>query len=104
MDQVDVTWARALKVWWSFAWRASLLIFLVMFPLEAILMFFFMRYMPQPGHNLDPRQGMRMVSTMMVMWPLFMALMVALQAIGMRWMLRSAHWSDFRLAVLPPEQ
>ena len=104
MDQVDVTWGLALKIWWSFCWRASVLFFLVVFPLELIGMIFMSRYMPHPGQKgMDPKQAMRISSGMMIAWPILMALVVAIQAQGMRWMLRKARWSDFRLAVLPHE-
>lgn len=46
-----MTWGRALKIWWSFAWRSMVLFFLV-----------------SPGQKLDPHQGMRMASAMMVVW------------------------------------
>ena len=104
MDQVDVTWGRALKIWWSFCWRWSVLFFLVLFPLEAILMFVMFRNMPHQGQKFDPQQSMRMPSGMMIAWPVLMAVIIALQAQGMRWMLRKARWSDFRLAVVPREQ
>jgi heme/copper-type cytochrome/quinol oxidase subunit 2 len=103
MEQVEITWQRALKVWWSYSWRALILIFAVMLPIEAIFMFFIVKHMPPPGQPMDPQQGMRWASTMMVLWPLLMALLIALQVAGMRWALRSARWSDFRLAVLPRE-
>jgi hypothetical protein len=102
--QLDVTWGQALKIWWSFTWRSSVLFVLIVFPLEAILMFFLFRNMPQHGQKLDPQQGIRMASRMMMAWPVLMALVIALQAAGMRWMLQKARWSDFRLAILPPER
>jgi len=76
----------------------------VVFPLEIVAMIFLMRSMPQPGtKGLNPGQAMRIGSVMMVAWPILMALVVVLQAHGMRWMLRKARWSDFRIAVLPPD-
>jgi heme/copper-type cytochrome/quinol oxidase subunit 2 len=105
MDQVDMTWGRALKVWWSFCWRSMVLFFLIVFPLELIGMIFMFRYVPHAGQkDMDPQQSMRMARAMMIAWPILMALMVAIQAQGMRWMFRKARWSDFRLAVLPREQ
>jgi hypothetical protein len=39
----------------------------------------------------------------MLGWLLMMALFLALQTQGMRWMLRDAKWSDFRIALLPKD-
>jgi hypothetical protein len=105
VEQLDVTLLRGLKVWWSFAWRSMVLFFVVVFPLEILGMIIMMRSMPQPGTKvLDPSQAMLMASVMVVAWPILMALVVVLQAQGMRWMLRKARWSDFRIAVLPPDR
>jgi hypothetical protein len=103
MDNVDVTLVRALRIWWSFCWRAMVLSFLMLFPLEAIAMFFVFSHMPPPGQKMSPQDAMRMSSTMMVVWPFMMAAIVGTQVVAMRWMLRSARWADFRLALLPPE-
>lgn len=104
MDNVEVTWVRALSVWWSFCWRAMVLSFLILVPLEGIAMFFLISHLPRPGQPMDPQQSMRVASTMMILWPFMMGLIVAIQVVAMRWMLRSARWADFRLAVLSPEQ
>jgi heme/copper-type cytochrome/quinol oxidase subunit 2 len=104
MDNVEVTWVRALSIWWSFCWRAMVLSFLIVVPLEGMGMFFLVSHIPHPGQPLDPQQSMRVASTMLILWPLMMALVVAIQVVAMRWMLRSARWADFRLAVLPPDQ
>jgi len=102
MNHPDVTWGQALKIWWSFAWRSSVLSILVLIPLEVILMFFVFRVMPQPGQKLDPQQAMKLSSSMLLAWPFLMAIIVGLQTAGMRWMIRKAHWSNFRIAILPP--
>ncbi len=104
MDNVEVTWVRALSIWWSFCWRAIVLSCLILFPLEGIAMFFIISHMPQPGQRLDPEQSMRLVSTMMIVWPFMIALVVAIQVVAMRWMLRRARWADFRLAVLQEQR
>ncbi len=103
MDQVIVTWTRALKIWWSFAWRTWVLSLLIVLPLQIVFMIFIFRHLPRAGTPTDPADFMRAASGMMLAWPLLMAAIVALQAQGMRWMLRKAQWSDFRLAVLPRE-
>lgn len=104
MDSVEVTWVRALSVWWSFFWRGFVLSLLILIPLEGIGMFFLVNHLPVQGQRMDPQQGMRMAATMMLVWPFMMALIVAIQVVAMRWMLRKARWADFRLAVLPPDE
>lgn len=102
MDQVDITWLRALKIWWSYSWRAFVLILLVMVPLEAIIFWYAMSPLRKAGGN--SADTMRMAGTMATLWPVLMAVAIALQAQAMRWMLNKARWSDFRVAVLPRDQ
>ena len=102
MEQVDITWLRALKIWWSYSWRAFVLMLLVMVPLEIILFSFMMNHFPKAG-AASPADVMRMTGTTAAVWPLFMAALIALQAQAMRWMLNKARWSDFRVSVLPPD-
>jgi hypothetical protein len=44
----DITWLRALKIWWSFSWRAFVLMLLVMVPLEAVFFWYAMSNGGQP--------------------------------------------------------
>jgi heme/copper-type cytochrome/quinol oxidase subunit 2 len=104
MDSVEVTWGRATKILWSFMWRAMVLSVLILFPLEGVMMFFVISYIPRPGQPPNPQQAMKMAATMMVLWPFVMAAIFGVQVIAMRWMLRATKWSDFRLTLLPPEQ
>lgn len=104
MDQVAVTWSRALKIWWSFAWRSWVLSLAVMLPLQIFFMVYVFRHVPPAGTPADPAAMIKMASGMMLAWPVLMAAIVVLQAQGMKWMLRKARWSDFRVAVLPPGQ
>ena len=100
MEQLPITWLRALKIWWSFAWRAWVLMLLVLVPMEILLFWYMMSHFPKQGGG-NPAEAMRLAGTMMVLWPIFMAVLIALQAQAMRWMLNKAHWSDFRVDVLP---
>jgi hypothetical protein len=102
IEQVDLTWFRAFKIWWSFSWRAFVLLMLVMVPMEIVFAGYMMRHLLKPGSN--PAEVARMAAAMALVWPIIMAVMVALQAQAMRWMLNKARWSDFRVAVLPPGQ
>jgi hypothetical protein len=105
MDQVQLTWTRALKVWWSYTWRAAVLMLLAMIPLQIVMFMTVFRYLPLNGQKpaTDPTEILRLMPFMMILWLVFMAAMIAIQAQGMRWMLKDARWSDFRLAMLPPD-
>jgi len=74
MDQADITWLRALKIWWSFSWRAFVLMLLVMVPLEAVFFWYAMSNLPKAGGN--PADAMRMAGTMAAIWPVFMAALI----------------------------
>lgn len=101
MEQLDVTWFRGLKIWWSFTWRASVLFFMVVLPLEiAVVIFMKNSTLQQPGSTGRPDMA-KMAMLMMTAWPVLMAAVVVLQAQAMRWMLRKARWADFPLAILP---
>jgi hypothetical protein len=101
VEQLDVTWFRGLKIWWSFTWRASVLFFIVVLPLEIVVLIFTKNSIPQqPGSTGRPDMA-TMAMLMMTAWPVLMAAVVALQAQAMRWMLRKAHWADLRVAILP---
>jgi hypothetical protein len=100
MEQVEITWVRALKIWWSWAWRAWVLSLLVMVPIEIIFGAFMISHMPKSGSN-DPAQVIQLMAPMMILWPILMVAVVALQAQAMRWALNRAQWSDFRVAVVP---
>jgi hypothetical protein len=101
MDQVEITLQRALKIWWSFTWRSMLLFLAVMVPLEIILFVFLFRNFPPHGQQPGPGRAVKYGLLMLVAWPALMAVMIALQAQGMRWMLKSAQWSDFRVTLQP---
>jgi hypothetical protein len=102
MQSVELTFGRAFKVWWSYSWRAFVLALLVVVPLE-IVMFWYMRsHLPKQGAN--PADAVRVAGTMAAAWPILMAVVIALQAQAMRWMLNKARWSDFRVALLPRDQ
>jgi heme/copper-type cytochrome/quinol oxidase subunit 2 len=103
MDEIEVTWLRALKLWWSFSWRVMVLTMLVVFPLEILVFVFLFPHMPKPvpGQRPDPSAIKSMALIMLIAWPIMMATVIGMQVQGMRWMLKNAKWSDFRVAILP---
>ncbi|HEY2685120.1 MAG TPA: hypothetical protein VGI93_16490 [Steroidobacteraceae bacterium] len=108
MEEIEFTWFRALKVWWSFAWRAWVLMVIILFPVQMIVLFVIMPgNMPAtvtlPAEHSAPMVPENMRHTFLIMsviWPILMATAVGVQAQAMRWMVKKTRWSDFRLAVI----
>jgi hypothetical protein len=92
---VEMTFGRALKVWWSYAWRTFVLLFPVM--MVAMPLMFVLMPHPHPGEKPDPSQIRAAMPRFFVIWLVMMAANVLVQVQAMRWMLRTK-WSDFRLA------
>jgi len=98
--EIQVTYGRALKIWWSYLWRA----FVLLIPVSILvlpLMLWVIPF-PKPGHptpQMQPNQIAPMLGKMFLIWLLMMALNVLLQVQAMRWMLKTT-WRDFRLKVV----
>ena len=102
-----MTLMQAFKVWWSYSWRASILVI----PLSIIMTVWSLstllptiEKMMQPGqspYDLNLDQLMRLATGGTTMMVLSMLLIAAVQVFAMRWTLNSS-WSDFRLKAVPP--
>ena len=103
-----MTLLQAFKVWWSYSWRASILVI----PLWTIMMIWSLAGLfttlqnvslsSQGLANLNVDQLMHLASGGFTASILAMLLTTAIQVFAMRWALNSK-WSDFRLKVVPPE-
>lgn len=103
-----MTLMQAFKVWWSYSWRASILVI----PLWTIVTVWSLmglistvQDMQLSGKGLDSlsiTQVARLLSGGMSLSILFMVLTAAIQVFAMRWTLNS-RWSDFRLKAVPPD-
>ncbi len=103
-----MTLMQAFKVWWSYSWRASILII----PLWTIIFVWSllgvvstvenMMASGQSLENLNVVQLSRLLSGGMTMTILSIVLTGLIQVYAMRWTLNS-RWSDFRLKAVPPE-
>ena len=94
MASVEITFSRALKIWWSYTWRA----FVLLIPLIVVLdiaMYFVMPF-PRPGQPFNPDRVSTMMRFGMLIWVPGMIASLALQAQAMRWTLKT-RWSGFRL-------
>jgi hypothetical protein len=94
VQTVEMTFGRALKVWWSYTWRGMVLT--IPLSLVMVIFMFFVMPHPVPGQKPDPAQFRAMFRTLPLFWLIIMVGSVLLQAQAMRWMLKT-RWSDFRL-------
>lgn len=103
-----MTFTQALKVWWSYSWRASILliplwtIMLVWLLLGLVSAFQEMQLSGQGLGNLNIGQALRLLSGGTTVSILFMVATAAVQVFAMRWTLNS-RWADFRLKAVPPD-
>lgn len=103
-----MTLMQAFKVWWSYSWRASILVIplgIIMTAWSLIGLIPTVTKMMQSGQgveNLNIDQLTRLASGGVGMWILSLVLTAVIQVYAMRWTLNS-RWSDFRLKAVPPE-
>lgn len=99
MHQLEVTFGRAMKFWWSLTWRTGVL----MLPITVVLnVMMVSAFMPEPGKPLDPADLGGMLLSLAPAYVVGMALSVVAMVYATRWALRTK-WSDFRLLVVRPE-
>jgi hypothetical protein len=102
-----MTLTQAFKVWWSYSWRASILVFplwIIMTAWSLVGLFSTVENMSQSGQslaNLNIDRLLRLASGGTSLWILSLVLTAAIQVFAMRWTLNS-RWSDFRLKAVPP--
>ena len=103
MDKVDITFWRSMKVLWSFTWRGFLLSLAIIAPLQiamGILLFPRLMRAQATGNPGDiASAAAAMTHTMLIVMPCVLIVAAVTQGLAMRWMLRSARWSDFSLAL-----
>lgn len=91
MPQLEITWLRALKIWWSLTWRVMLFGavagFLIGIPAGIVMGML----------NLDP--GLGEVVLQLVMLPIWFALGVWVTHRVLR-----LEYADFRLALIPSNE
>lgn len=102
MQPVELTFLRALKVWWSFLWRTwvfmipvsivvSVVMFLIIFLTGGLASF----RNPQAGH---PVLGLGLI---MLIYLLFIPAMLVVQVYTLKLALK-VKWSDFQLVPVGP--
>lgn len=105
MTSVDITFGRAFRIWWSYAWRALVLSLLVVIPMQ---IFSFVWFVPHvralvAAHGQARLQLREVFGIFLILWPIAIICIVILQTTAMRWMLRRARWADFKLTASSPE-
>jgi hypothetical protein len=102
MQRVDLTFLRAFKVWWSISWRAIVLWW--PFAIASVLS---ARGVLHAGPHVTPPApaefGHHMARLWVVWLPFFVAAVIV-HAFAIRWALRRARWSDFRLQAVADDQ
>jgi hypothetical protein len=101
MQQVDVTFLRAFKVWWSISWRVVVL----WWPL-AIASVFSVRAVLHAGPHVTPAPAefRHHMARLWVVWLPFFVAAVIVHTFAIRWALRRARWADFRLHAVAEDQ
>lgn len=99
MTSVDITFGRALRVWWSYAWRALVLSLIVVIPMQIFSFAWFVPHVRAvvAAHGQGRPQLREAFELFWVLWPIAIICMIILQTTAMRWMLRRARWADFKL-------
>lgn len=97
MPVVEITYSRALRIWWSFAWRACVLLLPVMLILDIVLVL--IMPLAKLGQPPDPHHIPGFMLRIFAVWATVMAANILLQAQAMRWMLKT-RWAGFRLEAI----
>ena len=103
-----MTLMQAFKVWWSYSWRASILVIplgIIMTAWSLAGLVAAVEPMLQSGQslsNLNIDQLLGLVSGGTSLFVLSVVLTGVIQVFAMRWALNS-RWSDFRLKAVPPD-
>jgi len=106
-----MTFMQAFKVWWSYSWRASILVVplaIIMTAWSLMGLISTVQNTMQSGQslqslgNMNIEQLLGLVSGGTALFILSMVLTAVIQIFAMRWTLNS-RWSDFRLKAVPPD-
>jgi hypothetical protein len=98
MATVEITFERALRIWWSYTWRTLALVFPLMF-----LVTFFLPVTPLPAPGgaatggADPMNAPQGNPLMLLF---IMGIVVVLHIQAFRWMLKTK-WREFHLEAVP---
>jgi len=97
MTIVDITFGRAFRVWWSYAWRGILLSLPVFIPFQIFMLTWVLPHVHAADAGHDIPQAREVLFVVGIVVPIVLAGVMVLLATAMRWTLRSARWADFKL-------
>ena len=106
MQETGMTLKQAFKVWWSYSWRASLLVIplgILMTAWSLVGLVSVLKNVSASGGslaNLDVGQLAQAAGGGVALWVISLVLTAVVQVFAMRWALNS-RWSDFRLQAVP---
>ena len=100
MATVDISYSKALKIWWSYIWRMAVLLAPAAIVAWSTMLWFLP--LPRPGQPVQVWEPSARVAAVFTLWLCLMAASVLLQVQAMRWMLKTK-WRDFRLQVTRPD-
>ena len=93
MNEMTITFGRALKIWWSLMWRG----FVLMIPVSIALVIVGYSMFPTGtllrAASFSPLEMMAVLGRMSLLWTIAS---VVVQVLAIKWALRT-RWSDFHL-------
>ncbi len=96
MTKIEITLPRALKIWWSFVWRAWVLLIPLMMVFIPVMKFI----QPfQAGVPMNPANMPGFMGKFFLIWYVMMVGGILLQVVAIKWMIKTK-WSDFELVAL----
>jgi len=98
MQPGAVTFIKALKIWWSYAWRATVLTLLLVF-LVGIVTIVFGIHLPHtvpPQPRLSPEEARQNLRRLLPLLVPYVLAAVIVRTYAMMWMLRTK-WSNFSI-------
>ncbi|HUL47559.1 MAG TPA: hypothetical protein VLV25_10715 [Steroidobacteraceae bacterium] len=100
---VDITFNRAFRVWWSYAWRGMVLSPVVIVPVQIFVIAWIIPHLRAAGvGETTGRARLReLLELLWFVWPIAVVGAIIIQTIAMRWMLRRARWAEFQLIPWP---
>ena len=92
---MELTFKQAMKVWWSFVWRSSLL-GVVTAPVLYLPFFIILYFLGAYDNKPSMTNTTLLIPIIFVFWLSAVTLLLAVQVISMKWALK-VKWADFHL-------
>lgn len=105
MQPPAITFLRAVKIWWSYAWRATVLTLLLgfLFGIVTVIFGIHLPHVGSPQPRSSPEQTRQNLRELLPIVVPYLLAAIIIRTYAMRWML-SAKWSDFRLQAIADDR